>query len=176
MRFVETPLPGVLEVESPRHADERGWFRRVLDAAAFEAAGQVAPVLQASLSHNDRAGTLRGMHYQRDPHAEHKLIRCVRGAIWDVALDLRPASPTHRRWHAVELSEDGERGLYVPPGVAHGFQTLVDGSDVLYMIGEPYVPDAAAGVRWDDPAFAIDWPAATARVISARDAAYPDVA
>ena len=133
-------------------------------------------VAQCSTSFNARAGTLRGMHYQADPHGEAKLVRCTRGAVHDVIVDLRPDSPTHRRWFGIELSADNGTALYVPVGMAHGFQTLEDGSEVLYMMGHEYVPDAARGVRWDDPGFGIEWPEPPAggRTISARDAAYPD--
>ena len=114
------------------------------------------------------------MHFQRAPHEEAKLVRCTRGAIYDVAVDLRAGSPTHGRWFAAELDADSGRALYIPEGCAHGFQTLVDDSDVFYAISAPYAPDAAAGVRWDDPAFAIVWPDATARTISDRDRSWPD--
>ncbi len=177
MKLAPTPIPGVWVVEPERIADERGWFARTFDAAAFAAHGLEPAVVQASASFNVRRGTLRGMHLQAAPHGEPKLVRCVRGAIFDVALDLRPGSPAHRRWHAVELSAENGRGLYLPPGVAHGFQTLADDTEVLYLMGHEYVAQAASGVRWDDPAFAIAWPEAPeGRTISDKDRAYPDYA
>jgi dTDP-4-dehydrorhamnose 3,5-epimerase len=175
MRFDETPLAGVWVVELEGIVDERGWFARTFDADDFRARGLVLPVVQCNASYNSRAGTLRGMHYQVDPHGEPKLVRCVRGAIFDVAVDLRPGSGTFRGWHGVELSAGNDRMLFIPAGLAHGFQTLVDDCEVLYQMGQRYVPDAARGVRWDDPAFGIDWPVvAGERVISERDSSYPD--
>ncbi|MHB8531698.1 MAG: dTDP-4-dehydrorhamnose 3,5-epimerase [Solirubrobacteraceae bacterium] len=175
MRFVKTPLAGVWVIEHERLEDERGWFARTFDASEFGSCGMNPAVVQANASYNERAGTLRGMHYQADPHGESKLVRCVRGAIFDVAVDLRDGSPTRGRWHGVELSEQNGRAFYIPAGLAHGFQTLTDGSEVHYLMGDPYVPEAARGVRWDDPAFAIEWPPAPpgGRVISERDASYP---
>ena len=177
MRFVETPLPGVLVIEPERLSDERGWFARTFDREEFRARGMNPEVIQTNASFNARAGTLRGMHYQADPHGETKVVRCVRGAIFDVALDIRPDSPTRWRWHGIELSEDNARALYIPQGFAHGFQTLRENCEVHYLMGTDHVPDAARGVRWDDPAFAIRWPAPPAggRVISERDASYPDL-
>jgi dTDP-4-dehydrorhamnose 3,5-epimerase len=164
-------------IELERIADDRGWFARTFDADEFRARGLAAEVVQANASHNARAGTLRGMHYQADPHGEPKLVRCSRGRIYDVAVDLRPGSPTYCRWHAVELSAENDRMFYIPAGMAHGFQTLVDDSDVLYLMGREYVPGAGRGVRFDDPAFAIDWPPAPdGRTVSAKDRGYPDFA
>jgi dTDP-4-dehydrorhamnose 3,5-epimerase len=168
----DTPLPGVRIVEPERIADERGFFARTYDAA------ELGPVVQMSTSFNARAGTLRGLHFQADPHAEDKLVRCTRGAIFDVAVDLRPGSPTRLRWIGVELGEDDGRALLVPKGYAHGFQTLRDATEVLYAMSTPFVPGAARGVRWDDPAIGIDWPAPPGgrRTMSERDATYPDLA
>ena len=175
MRLVPTPIEGVWVVEAEPAADERGLFARTFDAEAFAAQGLGATVVQCSTSFSARAGTLRGLHYQEGDDAECKLVRCTAGAVFDVAVDLRPQSPTHRRWFATELTSENRRALHVPRGVAHGFQTLEDASEVLYMIDRPYAPAAARGVRWDDPAFAIDWPEAPAgRILSERDAAYPD--
>ena len=171
MRFVETPLEGVLLVEQERLGDERGYFARTYDR-------EVLPVVvQMSTSFNVRAGTLRGLHYQHEPHGESKLVRCTRGAIFDVAVDLRPGSPTRHRWFGAELSAANGRSLLIAPGFAHGFQTLVDDTEVLYAMDAPYVAEAARGVRWDDLAFAIPWPDAPSggRTMSERDAAYPDV-
>jgi dTDP-4-dehydrorhamnose 3,5-epimerase len=176
MRFVETPLPGVTVIEPERLSDERGWFARSFDREEFAARGMNPEVIQTNVSFNARAGTLRGMHYQAEPHGETKVVRCVRGAIFDVAVDLRPDSPTRGRWHGIELSEENGLAFYIPAGLAHGFQTLREESEVHYLMGSSYVAGAARGVRWDDPAFAIEWPDAPpgGRVISERDAGYPD--
>jgi dTDP-4-dehydrorhamnose 3,5-epimerase len=167
VRFDETPLRGAWLIELDRHEDERGLFARTFDRE----------VAQCNTSFNARAGTLRGMHFQADPHGEPKLVRCTRGAVWDAIVDLRPESPTHRRWFGAELTAANGRALYVPVGIAHGFQTLEDESEVLYMMGNEYVPESARGVRWDDPAFGIEWPEPPpgGRTISQRDAAYPDI-
>ena len=175
MRFVETPLPGAWAIELEEIEDDRGWFARTFDAEEFRSRGLNPDVVQCNASFNHRRGTLRGMHYQAEPHGESKLVRCVRGAIFDVAVDLRPDSPTGRAWHGVELSAENRLAFYIPAGLAHGFQTLTDNSEVLYQMGDPYVPEAARGVRWDDPAFGIEWPEPDGeRIISERDAGYPD--
>ena len=174
MQFRETALPGVLVVEAEPIGDERGFFARLWSAEEFAARKLVTRFDHVSVSFNRRAGTLRGMHYQAPPFAETKLVRCVRGAIFDVAVDLRPQSPAHRRWTGVELSADNRRALYIPAGCAHGFQTLTPDAEVLYMIDAPYSAEHGRGVRWNDPAFTIDWPEAADRVINARDAGYPD--
>ncbi len=175
MRFVDTPLQGAVIVESDRIEDERGWFARTFDAKQFEAQGLDAAVVQCNISYNVARDTLRGMHYQAEPHGEPKLVRCARGAIFDVAIDLRRGSPTYCRWHGVELSAANGRAFFVPPGMAHGFQTLTDDAEVVYQMGHHYVADAGRGVRFDDPAFAIQWPQPlTRRTISARDAGYAD--
>jgi dTDP-4-dehydrorhamnose 3,5-epimerase len=132
--------------------------------------------VQCNASFNARRGTLRGMHYQAEPHGESKLVRCVRGTIFDVAVDLRPDSPTCRNWHGIELSAENRLAFYIPAGLAHGFQTLTDDCEVLYQMGNPYVPESARGVRWDDPALAIEWPAVGGRrTISEKDASYPEL-
>ncbi len=174
MRFEQTPLAGAWIVDPDRVEDERGHFARTWDRDELSARGMDPGVVQCNTSFNARAGTLRGMHFQAAPHGESKVVRCTRGAIYDVIVDLRLDSPTHRAWFAIALDEDNGRALYVPAGLAHGFQTLRDASEVLYMMGHEYVPAAASGVRWNDSAFAIDWPAAPRRVISERDAGYPD--
>lgn len=175
MRFERTPLPGVWVIELDPIGDERGWFARTFDAAEFVQRGMNPAVVQCNASFNARRGTLRGMHYQAEPHGESKLVRCVRGAIFDVAVDLRADSPSFRRWHGVELTAENRLAFYIPAGLAHGFQTLSDDAEVLYQMGAPYVPDAARGVRFDDPAFAIDWPAPDGeRVVSERDRSFPD--
>ena len=174
MRFTETDLPGAYVVDLEQRADDRGFFARIWCQDELAAEGLTTELAQCSLSRNTRAGTLRGMHYQEAPHEEAKLVRCVRGAIYDVIVDLRLGSSAYGQWVGVELDAAAGRALYVPQGFAHGFQTLADDTDVLYMISAPYVPDAAAGVRWDDPFFGIAWPAAPTRVISERDRAWPD--
>lgn len=173
MRFTETEIPGVVLVEGEPRRDERGSFQRLHCPSEFAEAGHPFTPAQTSLSQNTRAGTLRGMHYQPAPHGETKLVRCVRGRMFDVALDLRPGSPSHRRWTAAELSAENGRALLIPEGVAHGFLTLEPETDVLYQISPMFEPGHEAGVRWDDPAFGIAWPAPP-EVISARDAHYPD--
>lgn len=175
MRFIETPLRGAWVIELEELADERGWFARTFDAQEFESRGLNPAVVQCNASFNARRGTLRGMHYQAEPHGESKLVRCVRGAIFDVAVDIRPDSSTCGRWHGIELSSANARAFYIPAGLAHGFQTLTDDSEVLYQMGHRYVPEADRGVRWDDSAFAIDWPPTDGeRIIAEKDRAYPD--
>ena len=173
MRFLETEIAGVVRVEAEPHEDARGGFARLHCPEEFAAAGIPFAPVQTSLSHNRAALTLRGLHHQPAPHAEAKLVRVTRGRAFDVAVDLRPQSPTHRRWAAAELSADNLVALFIPEGVAHGFLTLEPDTDVLYQIAPAYRPGHEAGVRWDDPAFGIDWPAPP-EVISARDADYPD--
>ena len=155
-----------------RIEDERGFFARSFCAEEFAAHGLAANMPQCSVSFNSRRGTLRGLHYQADPHAEEKLVRCTAGAVFDVIVDLRAGSPTRGRWFGVELTADNRRSLFVPKGFAHGFITLADCSEVLYMISVPHAPGSARGVRWNDPAIAIDWPLQPEHM-SDRDAAYP---
>jgi dTDP-4-dehydrorhamnose 3,5-epimerase len=175
MRFEQTPLAGAWVLELEVMGDERGSFARTFDADEFRERGMDPSVVQCNTSFSARTGTLRGMHFQAEPHGEPKLVRCVRGAIFDVGIDLRPDSPGHCGWHGVELSAENGRMFFLPRGFAHGFQTLVDDCEVLYQMGERYVPDAGRGVRWDDPAFGIEWPPAPGeRVISERDRSYPD--
>ena len=171
MVFVETKLPGVYIIEVEKREDERGLFARTFCQHEFEAHGLNPRVAQCSTSFNKKKGTLRGMHYQGAPYAEDKMVRCVAGAIYDVAVDLRGDSPTYKQWVSIELTEDNRKALYIPAGCAHGFQTLVDDTEVYYQISEFYHPEAAKGIRWNDPAFAIGWPIA-ALVVSARDAGY----
>jgi dTDP-4-dehydrorhamnose 3,5-epimerase len=175
VRFVETPLPGVWVIELDVVGDERGWFARTFDMQAFREHGLDPTVVQCNASFNAARDTLRGMHFQAPPHGETKLVRCVRGAIFDVAVDLRPTSATYCRWFGTELTEDNGRMLFIGDGMAHGFQTLRENCQVLYQMGHEYVPSAGCGVRWDDPAFAIEWPKPSGqRVIAERDATYPD--
>jgi dTDP-4-dehydrorhamnose 3,5-epimerase len=175
MRFRQTALPGVMVVDVEPYTDERGAFFRLQCPDEFASAGHAFSPVQSSLSRNPEAGTLRGIHYQPAPFAEAKLVRAVRGRIFDVAVDLRPDSPTFRRWVAEELSAETARALLIPEGVAHGFLTLEPDTDVLYQIAPAFTPGHEAGVRWDDPAFAISWPAPP-QLISERDATYPDFA
>jgi dTDP-4-dehydrorhamnose 3,5-epimerase len=177
MQFRETPLPGAWVIELDLLGDERGWFARTYDAALFAEAGLEPVGVQCNSSFNAARDTLRGLHFQADPHGEAKLVRCVRGAIWDVGVDLRPSSDSYLRWHGVELSADNRRSYYLPAGLAHGFQTLTDDCEVQYLMGHVYVPESARGVRWDDPAFAIAWPEPDGeRTMSERDAGYADFA
>jgi len=175
MKLVPTPIAGTFVVEPELIGDERGWFARTYDEALFAEQGLEPVGVQANSSFNAARDTLRGPHYQAEPHGEAKLVTCVRGTIWDVGVDLRPGSDTYLRWHAIELSADNHRGFYLPRGIAHGFQTLTADCEVHYLMGHAYVPEAARGVRWDDPAFAIEWPAPHgARTMSGKDRAYPD--
>ena len=176
MRFIPTPLVGVWVIELEKLSDERGWFARTFDVQEFRDRGMNPDVIQCNASFNDACGTLRGMHYQADPHGESKLVRCVRGTIFDVAVDLRPGSPSRWAWHGLELSAENGLALYIPAGLAHGFQTLTDDCEVHYQMGNPYVPAAARGLRWDDPAIGIQWPEPSlARTISEKDRSYPDL-
>ena len=173
MKFSETTVTGVLVVDLEPHPDERGFFARAWENEAFAARGLSAVLSQVNIAFNDRAGTLRGLHFQFAPHADAKLVRCTRGALFDVAVDLRPSSPTYLRWYGVELSADERRALYIPEGCAHGYQTLIDGTEAMYLHSAPYVPASEGGARFDDPAFAIDWPPAVDRVLSEKDRGWP---
>lgn len=173
MQVIETALPGAFIIEPARLEDERGFFARTWSAAEFEAHGLNSRVVQCSVSFNKVRATLRGMHYQAPPFEEAKLVRCTKGAIFDVVVDLRPDSPAFTRWIGVELSSEGTRMMYVPEGCAHGFQTLEDSTEVSYWISEAYSPQHARGVRWDDPAFGIAWPH-TPRCMIERDRSYPN--
>lgn len=175
MHFVSTRVQGAFIVELDAMQDARGSFARTFCGDEFAAAGIDFAVVQANVSRNAQRLTLRGLHLQADPHGEAKLVQCVRGRIFDVAVDLRPGSPTWRHYAAVELDADGDRLFFIPPGCAHGFLTLEDDSDLIYYMGSAYVAGVGTGVRWDDPAFGITWPAAP-RVISERDAGYADYA
>lgn len=174
MQFLETGLPGVVRIVPDTHGDVRGWFARLYCSDEFAAAGlgDFAP-MQINLSRNLKCHTLRGMHWQSPPHAEAKLVRVVRGAVWDVAVDLRPGSATAMHWTGVRLDADSAAALFVPKGFAHGFLTLEPDTDVLYAADHKYAPTHEHGARWDDPAFGIDWPARPA-VVSDRDRAHPD--
>lgn len=173
MQLIPTRLAGVFIVEALAHADERGLFARTFDEATFAAAGLPVRWPQCNTSFNHLRGTLRGLHYQAEPKGEPKLVRCTRGAVFDVAVDLRPGSATLHQWVGAELTADNRRALFIPHGLAHGFLTLEDRSEVFYQMGEPYDAALARGVRWNDPAFQIAWPI-EATIISPRDANYPD--
>lgn len=168
-----TELADLVLVELEPAADERGSFTRTFDAALWQEHGLPSEVVQCSVSRNRRRGTLRGLHFQEEPHGETKLVRCSRGAIFDVVVDLRRSSPTYCRWFGQELSERNDLMLVVPRGFAHGFLTLEDASEVHYQMSTPFVPEAARGVRWNDSAFGIVWPFAP-DVISERDQTLPD--
>ncbi len=173
MRFIPTPLAGAYVIESDAQEDERGSFYRTFCKEEFETHGLKGDFVQASLSRNHACGTLRGMHYQKQPRPECKLVRCLRGRAYDVIIDLRPGSPTLCGWFGTELSEENHKAMYVPAGFAHGFLCLVDGIDILYQMTELYVPELAAGVRWNDPAFGIAWPFEPL-TMSERDRCYAD--
>jgi dTDP-4-dehydrorhamnose 3,5-epimerase len=173
MMFTETKLAGVFLVEPELREDERGFFARTWCQREFAEHGLSTRLVQCNVSFNHRRGTLRGMHYQTAPHAEAKLVRCTMGAIHDVIVDLRRDSPTFRQWVAVELTAHNRRTIFVPEGLAHGFQTLADESEVFYQMLEFHHPECARGVRWDDPAFAIAWPLPIA-TISDTDRGYAD--
>lgn len=173
MIYTPTALPGVFLVEPERHADARGFFARTYDADELRAHGLNPDISQCSVSYNVAAWTLRGLHYQREPYAEAKLVRCTQGAIFDVVVDLRPDSPGYCHWAAAELTAENRHQMYVPEGCAHGFLTLTDNTEVFYQISAPYRPVGGAGVRWNDPAFGICWPREPV-VIAERDASYPD--
>lgn len=173
MQFCSTDIDGITQVHLEPAVDNRGAFARLHCPDEFSQAGHPFVPVQTSLSRNDRALTLRGMHFEPEPHEEAKLVRVTRGRIFDVAVDLRPHSPTFHRWAGFELSADNGMALLIGPGLAHGFLTLEDGTDVLYQIDRVFRPGHGRGVRWDDPTFAIAWPDIPA-VISERDAAYPD--
>lgn len=174
MRFISTPLPGVFVVEPELRADDRGFFARTWCCEEFAAAGLTTDWVQCNVSFNHRAGTLRGMHWQAIPHEEVKLVRCTMGAAFDVVLDLRPDSAAFRKWVAVEITAENRRAVYIPTGCAHGFQTLTAATELFYHMSASYHPESARGVRWDDPAFGIAWPAHNARVIAPRDLSFPD--
>ena len=173
MIFHPLDLPGAFVIEPQRLADERGFFARVFCRETFEARGLHGDFGQCNISYNGRKGTLRGMHFQAAPLEEVKTVRCTSGAIFDVFVDLRPDSPTYRRWHGLELSAENRRIAYIPAGFAHGFQTLCDGAEVFYQMGQSFSAPHARGVRYDDPAFGICWPLPVS-VISDKDAGYPD--
>lgn len=173
MIFTKTELPGATIVDLERREDPRGFFARAYCEREFAAQGLPTRMVQTNTSLTRQAGTLRGMHFQRAPHAEDKLVRCVRGAIWDAIVDIRPDSPTYCKWIGVELSEENCRMLLVPKGFAHGFVTLTDDVMVTYQVSEFYTPGAEGGARWNDPAFGIEWPVEVVGM-SEKDRSWPD--
>lgn len=175
MNITPLKIKGAALVEMEPIGDERGFFARSFCRTEFAAAGLDLDVVQSNVSHNAHKGTLRGLHFQDAPKPDPKLVSCIQGAVFDVVVDIRKGSDTFCQWVGVELTADNAKALFVPPGCAHGFITLSDEARVHYQMGEAYVADLARGVRWDDPAFAIDWPLAP-QVISERDAAYADFA
>lgn len=173
VKFVETPIEGVVVVEISAIFDERGFFARSFSRDAFAERGLMSVAMQSNISLNQSAGTLRGMHYQAEPLPDPKLVRCTAGAMYDVALDLRPESPTYSQWFGTTLTAANRSALHVPAGCAHGFITLEEATEVLYVMGADYREDLSRGVRWNDPAFGIEWPAQP-QLISDRDASFPD--
>lgn len=174
MIFTETELPGAYVIDLERREDERGFFARAWCAEEFAEYGLSTRLVQANISFNVRQSTVRGMHFQVKPHAEAKVVRCTRGAIFDAIIDLRPESETYKRWIGVELDAEGRRALYVPEGFAHGYQTLMPDTETMYQVSEYYAPQAEDGVRWDDPAFGIDWPDPANAFLSEKDRSWPD--
>jgi dTDP-4-dehydrorhamnose 3,5-epimerase len=170
--FTQLQLSGAYLIDIQPVEDNRGFFARSFCRDEFAAYGLRTNVAQCNISFNKQKGTLRGMHFQGPPKSEAKLVRCTRGKVYDVILDLRPESPTYCQWVAVELSENNYRSLYIPEGFAHGFQTIEDSTEVFYQMYEFYSPEDARGVRWDDPAFGITWPLPNP-TLSERDASYP---
>ncbi|MBK8092703.1 MAG: dTDP-4-dehydrorhamnose 3,5-epimerase [Verrucomicrobiaceae bacterium] len=173
MNFLPTQIEGVWIVEMERRQDERGWFARTWCKDELKAHGLDPALAQCSSSFNHKRGTLRGMHYQAAPNEEVKLVRCTRGAVFDVVLDLRPDSQSFKHWHSVELSADNGRAIYIPKGCAHGYQTLMPDTELHYIISNRYIPESGRGLRWDDPTFGILWPMPDQAILSRRDASYP---
>ncbi|MFN7055675.1 dTDP-4-dehydrorhamnose 3,5-epimerase [Hyphomonas sp.] len=165
-------IDGAAEIDLQRRGDARGFFARTFCADTFAAHGLPTGFVQANMSWSERAGTLRGLHFQRAPDEEDKLIRCVRGAVFDVVADLRPESPTYLKWVGIELAAENRKQVLIPKGCAHGFQTLMDDTEVAYMVSAPYAPQSESGVRWDDPALAISWPLPPTE-LSDKDRSWP---
>lgn len=173
MIFTETKLKGAFLIELEKFEDERGFFALSWSAKNFAARGLESKLVECNISFNNRKGTVRGMHYQQAPHGQVKVVSCTRGAIYDVIVDLRPASPTFKQWASANLTADNHLAVYVPADFAHGFQTLEDNSEVCYQMSTPYVPGSGRGVRWNDPFIGVEWPM-TVEVINSRDASYAD--
>ena len=173
MVFSETKLKGAFTIEIEKKKDGRGFFARTWCEREFEVQGLTVHFVQVNIAFNEKEGIVRGMHYQVAPHEEVKLVRCTKGALLDVIIDLRINSPTYRQWVGVELTEDNYRMLYVPEGFAHGYQTLRDNTEILYQVSQFYAPDSEGGVRWNDPAFQIEWPETKKRNVSTKDQIWP---
>jgi len=171
MKFIPSKIDGVFLIELEKRGDQRGFFSRMFCAEEFASAGLESRFVQANTSFSAESATLRGMHYQRAPHAEAKLVKCVAGALYDVALDLRPDSPSFGKYQAFELTSQNRSMVYIPKGCAHGFMTLLPNSEIMYLVSANYAPEAEDGVRYDDPAFGIEWPL-TPSQISAKDISY----
>ena len=174
MNFTETRIRGVFVIDPKRFEDERGFFAPAFSSREFEARGMAARFVETNISYSLKRGTLRGLHFQAAPHGQAKLVRCTRGSVYDVAVDIRPDSPTRGRWVGVELTAENRRMLYIPGDCAHGFQTLEDDSEVFYMVSHPYDAASGRGFRWNDPAFRIEWPEAEEPILIERDKTYPD--
>jgi dTDP-4-dehydrorhamnose 3,5-epimerase len=174
MRMIETPLKGAYVIEIEKIVDERGFFSRSWCQKEFYDAGLVSDLVQCNISYNHRKGTLRGMHYQLPPYEETKLVRCTKGAIYDVIIDIRPQSSSYLKWFGVELSEMNYKMLYIPKGFAHGFQTLEDQTEVFYQMSDWFHAESSRGISWDDAVFGIDWPFERKRIISDKDMNYGD--
>jgi dTDP-4-dehydrorhamnose 3,5-epimerase len=174
MIFKETKLDGAYIVEMEPIGDHRGFFARAWCTKEFQAHNLIAQFVQSNLTYSPKRGTLRGLHYQIAPHQEVKLVRCTRGATYDVIVDLRPDSPTHKQWLAVELTADNHKMIYIPAGFAHGYQILMDDTEVFYQVGQFYAPEYERGARWNDPAFGIEWPITSPLILSDKDKSWPD--
>jgi len=174
MVFKETGLKGAYVIEPQKYEDERGYFARVFCENEFESHGIKLNMVQSNVAFSHKQSTIRGLHYQILPHAEIKLIRCIRGSIFDVMIDLRPDSSTYKQWYGIELNSKNGQMLLVPENFAHGYQSLVDDTEVFYQVSQFYVPDAERGIRWDDPAFNIPWPERIHPIISEKDKGWPD--
>lgn len=173
MIFVETKLKGAYVIELKKHEDNRGFFARGWDQTILEQQGLIGSVTQQNIAFSKTKGTVRGLHYQKAPHQETKFIRCTRGAVFDVIVDLRPDSPTYKQWLGLTLSMDDYRALYMPKDFAHGFQALEDNSEIMYLVSEPYTPDFEAGIRFNDPSLSVEWPLPVT-MISEKDMSWPD--
>jgi dTDP-4-dehydrorhamnose 3,5-epimerase len=174
MKFNETKLRGIYVIEPQRFEDERGFVAPSFSAKEFAARGLATVFVENNISYSKHRGTLRGIHFQAAPHGQDKLVRCTRGAVFDVAVDLRPHSPTFKQWIGVELSGENRTMLYVPGDCGHGFQTLLNDTEVFYLVSQVYVPESSQGYRWNDPAFQIEWPDVPERVLNERDKKYAD--
>ena len=174
MKFTETGLDGAFVIETEPHLDERGFFARAWCRREFEEAGIRINFVQANIAFSQNKGTLRGMHFQKAPNVEAKFLRCIRGSIFDVIIDLRPNSSTFKKWFGIELTADAHKMVFIPEGFAHGYLTTKDDTEVFYLVSAFYTPDAEGGVRWDDPALGVKWPMTGNLIISEKDKNWPD--